>query len=174
MTYRLHKGFTLIELLVVMSIIFLLASVTLVLADQARLNARNAQRSSIVQSYKVALELAYDANGMFPRTTGLGYAGDQVCLGVYPTGTCWYGGFTPQTAVQAAVSPYVPSPSPMPELGVTPRNGLVYYSPTNDDYCLAWILEGTNKDCAPGQAISGNSGGDTYCQFERVPADHSC
>ena len=160
--------------MVVVSIIVLLASVVLVSADQARLSARNSQRSSIVQSYKVALELAYDANGMFPRTTGLGYPGDQVCLGVYPTGNCWYSSFVPEAAVQAAVSPYVPSPSPMPELGVLPRNGLVYYSPTNDDYCLAWILEGTNKDCTPGDVVDSNSSGATYCKFERVPADHSC
>ena len=168
------KAFTLIELLVAMSIIFLLASASLVLGDVARLNARNSQRSGIVQSYKVALELAYDANGMFPRTTGLGYPGDEVCLGVYPTGHCWYSSFVPEPAVQAAVSPYVPSPSPMPELGVGDRNGLVYYSPTNDDYCMAWILEGTNRDCAPGDVVDPDSSGATYCKFERVPADHSC
>ena len=163
-------GFTLIELLMVISIISVLASVSLVVGNQARITARNAQRNQIVQAYRVALDLAYDATGSFPST--LSYPGVQACLGKYPVGgKCWVGLFSPQPAIDALVNPYVPAPTPMPSIAGDTRNGLVYYSPyspSGTDYCVAWMLEGINRSCAPGRQVSANSLGNTYCVFERV------
>ena len=64
-------GFTLIELLVVISIIGILAGLTLTGFSAARKNARDTQRKSDLAQYKAALE-AYAANngGKYPEGNG--------------------------------------------------------------------------------------------------------
>lgn len=63
----MKKGFTLIELLVVISIIGILAGLTLTGFAAARKNARDTQRKSDLAQYKAAME-AYAANnnGIYP------------------------------------------------------------------------------------------------------------
>lgn len=63
----MKKGFTLIELLIVMSIIGILAALTLAGFGAARKNARDTQRKSDLAQYKVALEAyASNNNGLYP------------------------------------------------------------------------------------------------------------
>jgi len=165
------RGFTLIEMMVVVAIIALLASVVLVFGDQARITARNTQRLQLVSDYRVALDLAYDANGKFPKTVGL-YPLSDACLGTYPSGTCWSGFVYEEAAVDAVLNPYIPSAAEYPAVGLGGADGLLYASTGLDDYDLTWMLEGINKNCAPGRVQNGNyfGTGNTFCEFERNPA----
>lgn len=62
------RGFTLIELLVVIAIIGLLSSVVLASLNSARQKGRDARRIADVKQVQLALELYYDANGLYPST----------------------------------------------------------------------------------------------------------
>ena len=62
------RGFTLIELLVVIAIIGILASIVLASLDSARKKGRDARRIADVKQIQLALELYYDANGVYPAT----------------------------------------------------------------------------------------------------------
>ena len=63
----MKKGFTLIELLVVISIIGILASLTLVSYTGAQKQARDTQRRSDLSQYRNALETyASSNNGLYP------------------------------------------------------------------------------------------------------------
>lgn len=63
------RGFTLLELLVVISIIGLLASITIVSIDSAKKRARDAQRLSDMAEIQKALELYKEASGEYPANT---------------------------------------------------------------------------------------------------------
>ncbi len=65
------KGFTLIELLVVIAIIGILSSVVLASLSTARQKSRDAKRISDVGQIQLALELFFDAQQSYPRTTQL-------------------------------------------------------------------------------------------------------
>ena len=60
------KGFTLIELLVVISIIGLLSSIIFVGLNSTRAKARDAKRLASIRQVQTALEMYYDANGLYP------------------------------------------------------------------------------------------------------------
>ncbi len=68
------KGFTLIELLVVIAIIGLLATLSIVALNSARMRARDVRRKADLKQIYNALQMYYDENGKYP-----------------PAGTCAYG-----------------------------------------------------------------------------------
>lgn len=85
---RSRYAFTLVELLVVIAIIGLLSSVAVVSMTSARSKARDAKRLADMKQIKIALELYYDANGIYPpcnpcSTTGFG--SDFTAIGIKPT-----------------------------------------------------------------------------------------
>ncbi len=67
------NGFTLIELLVVLAITTLLSSVIFSSISIARMKSRDARRISDFQQIKIALELYFDSNGLYPTVYGCGY-----------------------------------------------------------------------------------------------------
>lgn len=76
------KGFTLIELLVVVSIISILAALTLTIFGRVMKNARDAQRKSNLQQYKAALEAyAGDNSGWYPLSAQNGNSNSST--GIY-------------------------------------------------------------------------------------------
>lgn len=69
----MKKGFTLIELLVVISIIGILAALTLTGFNAARKNARDAARKSDLGQYRTAVEAyASNNNGKYPLNCNVG------------------------------------------------------------------------------------------------------
>ncbi|MDE1875001.1 MAG: type II secretion system protein [Patescibacteria group bacterium] len=60
------QGFTLIELLVVIAIIGLLSSIVLASLNTARMKARDTERKAQLKEIENALELYYDAYGVYP------------------------------------------------------------------------------------------------------------
>jgi prepilin-type N-terminal cleavage/methylation domain-containing protein len=93
-----RRGFTLIELLVVISIISLLSSVVLGALNTARTKARDARRKSDLRQIQLALELYYDANGVYPLSGG------AITPGAWSNSAdaSW-------TTLQTALSPYIKS-----------------------------------------------------------------
>jgi prepilin-type N-terminal cleavage/methylation domain-containing protein len=67
-----QRGFTLIELLVVIAIIGILASIVLASLDSARKKGRDARRIADLKQIQLALELSYDANGVYPDALTVG------------------------------------------------------------------------------------------------------
>ena len=63
------SGFTLIELLVVIAIIGLLATMSVVSLNNARLKARDAKRVSDIKQLQTALELYFADNNQYPNGT---------------------------------------------------------------------------------------------------------
>jgi prepilin-type N-terminal cleavage/methylation domain-containing protein len=104
------RGFTLIELLVVIAVIGLLASIVLVSVNSTREKARNAKRLSDIKQYVLAIEMAYDDNGIYPGIT------EWRCLGDYDDDWCWLGGtghpeslVTDIAVLNDILSPYISS-----------------------------------------------------------------
>ncbi len=64
-----NKGFTLIELLVVISIIGILAAMTMTGLAAAQKNARDAARKSDLNQYRIAVESYNANNGSYPNST---------------------------------------------------------------------------------------------------------
>lgn len=86
-----RNAFTLVELLVVISIIAVLATIGLTIYSGAQKSARIAKRVEDLRNIKVALEIYYSRNNVYPTTTGSwgsecsGNASDQVVPGLIPT-----------------------------------------------------------------------------------------
>jgi prepilin-type N-terminal cleavage/methylation domain-containing protein len=79
-----NKGFTLIELLVVIAIIGLLAAVTLVSLNRARMKVRDTRRIADIKQLFTALQLYYNANGSLPNCFDPGYVGGCDITGFGP------------------------------------------------------------------------------------------
>lgn len=73
-----NKGFTLIELLVVISIIGILAAMTLTGLAAAQKSARDARRKSDLAQYRLALEGYQANNGSYVVGTGVASAGSSI------------------------------------------------------------------------------------------------
>jgi prepilin-type N-terminal cleavage/methylation domain-containing protein len=65
----MKKGFTLIEILIVVAIIAILASVVLVGLAPAQQSGRDARRLSDLREAQNALELYYNAKGVYPNAS---------------------------------------------------------------------------------------------------------
>lgn len=95
------SGFTLVELLVVISLIGILAAISLMVINPAKMlgKARDGQRRSDIKSIQAALELYYSQNRVYPSTA------DNIPFGsTWTVGTVTYLTKTPQDPKNAASS----------------------------------------------------------------------
>lgn len=69
--YKLNRGFTLIELIVVISIIGILAAITVIGLGRYQADTRDARRTSSATVIAEALEKYYDQNGEYPGCVAL-------------------------------------------------------------------------------------------------------
>jgi len=67
--FKASRGFTLIEILIVISIIAILAGITITAVGPARVKGRDAQRISDLNNIRIALALYKSANGKYPILT---------------------------------------------------------------------------------------------------------
>ncbi len=89
------KGFTLIELLVVIAIIGLLATLSIVALNSARVKARDTKRKADLKQIYNALQLYYDENGKYPPGPGYG-----VNSWIYSSNENWFSALSPWMATQ--------------------------------------------------------------------------
>lgn len=137
----MKKGFTLIELLVVISIIGILASLTLTGFSAARKNARDTTRKSDLSQYRTALEgYASNQSGAYPATDG--NSKDHTASSIFDT--------------TVADNPIVPEH--LPSVINDPNNTTYYYNydtnATGTQYVLWVNLETGNywEICSNGKA----------------------
>jgi prepilin-type N-terminal cleavage/methylation domain-containing protein len=79
---RISRGFTIVELLVVISVIGILAAITIVGFNRYQTDARDAQRSSQATVISEALEKYYDKNGEYPSCPSITTDGATVVSNV--------------------------------------------------------------------------------------------
>ena len=86
-------GFTLIELLVVIAIIGLLSTISIIALNDARLRARDARRKADLKQIRLALEMYYDANGLYPPAGVCAYGSN--CYIYSTSGASWFPALAP-------------------------------------------------------------------------------
>lgn len=163
-----QTGFTLIELLVVISIIGLMSSTVIAAVNSARVKADNVARVRMVQEYKKAFDLSYDADGYYP---GFGNPatltpGNYYCLGDYTTDTCQFGPLPPlateNSIINNALERFLSSRPKMQPMNMTSIvfgdyrfDGPIYTCgtyifPSCTSLRIMWIMVGNNADCGFG------------------------
>ena len=79
---RQRNGFTIVELIVVISIIAILAAVSIVMYSRVQGDARDTERASKVSIIAGALEKYYSQNGEYPGCSAMTQAGSLVTANV--------------------------------------------------------------------------------------------
>lgn len=93
-----RKGFTLIELLVVIAIIGLLATLSIVALNSARMRARDVRRKADLKQIYNALQMYYDENGKYPTAGACAY-GSNCYISSY-SGKNWFTALSPWMSTQ--------------------------------------------------------------------------
>ena len=144
---KTRRGFTLIELLVVISIIGILASLTLVSYTGAQRQVRDTQRKSGLGQMKAPLEAYFSTFGKYPSTGG-GWWGECSLYGSHPT---------------SGPNGYIPGLAPdfIEELPRDPRSSQSYH-PCNNGGATCYLYRSDGIDY---KLLA-------HCSPESYPTDH--
>jgi len=148
-------GFTLIELLVVISIISLLASVSLASLNQARAKARDTALIANIRTLITALEFYYDANNnKYPLTNSDGYyAGGFVWAGKPIPWVTSIKGDATDVVFKNALRPYLTQlPNPGTVGWVYPTSRIRYMLVPPSDNSTITSMSGI--DCGPDYIVT--------------------
>lgn len=103
MLFKKTRGFTLVELLIVIAIIGLLASITLMGLNSAKIRAKDARTKGDVSQIVKAIGMYRAENNSYPTSSGT-----WKCL--KPDGTmCWRTTYWGDTTIVNALAPYIPN-----------------------------------------------------------------
>ena len=148
-----RRAFTLIELLVVIAIIGLLATLSVLALQNARINSRDAKRLADVKQLRSALELYYNDAGRYPTT--LEFNSGKIQYYSTSTGTTTY-----MTQIPLAPTPNDGACSVM-------ENTYAYVpNADNSSYTMNFCIAKQNGDLSGGKLIAwagGISGGLPSC-----------
>lgn len=170
-----QKGFTLIELMVVVSILGLMATLTLTALDTTKAKSRNAKRATVVRQYIDALELyRNDHNGYYPLPS---VKTMTYCLGNNNNnGNCYNGIRNPDSTLISAINPYFSGPPASNDPAIDSGNdwrGMMYscnggYDINNNcfQYTITWFLEAGENKCSGGSPSGVTIGTLFGCQFQ--------
>ncbi len=162
-----QKGFTLIELLVVIAIISVLSSIILGSLNNARVRARNTNRTQIAKQYQNALEVYRNDHAGYPCSNCTDdEVGTYFCLGLTPEETCYNSSYG-STNINSSLLPYFSSlPKSLDKVliqsgGATGNFNGMRYSCTYiasgqcESYNLRWVMEGIDNQCGGGATTPG-------------------
>lgn len=176
-----RRGFTLIELLMVVSIISIIASITIATLNSARDSARNVDRNEIARQYIIALGLYQNTYGVYPTggcSVGANCGGDAVwvCLGDQPSNSCHvFEAHSENSTTNSQISEFIPALPALTDPVVTTSQtftGLAYgcTEDTGSDACksyrMSWVLEGSAEEVeCYGGATETDATAVTICTF---------
>lgn len=131
----LKRGFTIIELIVAITIIAILASITLVTYNGAQGRARDSSRRTDIANIVKALELYYEDNGQYPNT---GTSGSMINGSWYNSGDSSWTAFT---SMMSSYMDKVPTdPTNTTSLSAINAKGYTYaYYGNRSSYCGAAV-----------------------------------
>lgn len=133
-----QKGFNLVELLVVMAIIAVLVGILIYTINAARMQQRNTQRRSIINTAKSALESYYAKCKTYPNSPAGGSV--NTLLTTAPAAPCTGGG--------GGVSTFVPGLDAASNSDPAGQNTrLCYFRRSRTQY---WLYTVTEPTAAPG------------------------
>ena len=136
------KGFTLIELLVVIAIIGLLATLSVVALNSARVKSRDARRLSDVKQIQTGLELYFNAKDGYPTASAITLGGASYDF------LCEDTGFVASACTDGKQLLAVPA-FPQPADGCAAGNQYVYTSAASSTYALTYCKGNTGYTATP-------------------------
>ena len=158
------SGFTIIELLVVVTIIVVLAAITIVVYRGSQARARDAQRKTDIVNITKALELYYADNGSYPDPVATSSAINSAW---YSSGDASWTGFALQ--MQNAITQLPSDPINSPGNPLAAGNyGYAYFTggycgkTSGQWYLLTYVLEGSPKERTAIGDCCTNPIGDNY------------
>ena len=188
-----NKGFTLLELLIVITIIGLLAALSVVALDESRVRSRNVALLSQMDEYQKALELSFTNTGVYPHPNTGSIRSRILCIGDGlsegpPPDDCMGGITRTYVAANSAVieNAFTNILNILPRMS-QPKGTFNYSSPaysgcssdaavpiptsntscTELDYSLWYLIEGPNESCGSGQVANSNLSNEyTLCRLQ--------
>lgn len=176
-----YAGFTVVELVIAISVIAILASVTVVAYKGITARSKNTQTATLIQRYIDTLVIYHAKYGKYP----VGNSNNKTCLGIgYPSGKCWKGEIDESATFMQELKKVGGDGFPMTanqSLGlrgawfVTAADGLTPKLDGVKEDFVVYSVEGDKTKCQVGPIASDGTGGNNndgniFTYFSTPPA----